>query len=97
MSRYIKIALVAAILLFGFAFHLRNGQFVTLDYYADSVTLPFSLWVFIWLTLGACLGLLANVPLLLRLRRDNSRLRRQLRRIETEASRSAAAAAGKAP
>ncbi|MBI2994245.1 MAG: LapA family protein [Gammaproteobacteria bacterium] len=96
MSRYIQIVLVGAILVFGFAFHLRNGQFVTLDYYADSVTLPFSLWVFIWLTIGVCLGLLAIVPLLLRLRSEISRLRRQLRRIESEAAPAGAAAAGNA-
>jgi uncharacterized integral membrane protein len=97
MSRYVQIALVGLILVFGLAFHLRNGQYVTLDYYADSITLPFSLWVFIWLTLGVGFGLLAVVPLLLRMRRDNSRLRRRLRGAESTAPSAGATQPGNAP
>ena len=97
MSRYIHIALIGAILLFGLAFHLRNGQFVTLDYYADNVTLPLSLWVFIWVAAGVGLGLLAMLPVLLRIRRDNSRLRRALRRMEADAEKARTAAAGNPP
>lgn len=94
MSRLITLAVVISILLFGLAFHLRNGQFVTLDYYVDSITLPLSLWVFVWIVIGVCLGLLAVVPLLLKMRRDNRRLRREIRRLESSADRTANVVAG---
>lgn len=84
MSRVFKFALVLLVLVFGVAFHLRNDQFVTLDYYVNSISLPFSMWVFIWVALGACLGLVANLPLLLRIKRENARLQKQRRAQEEE-------------
>ena len=81
MSRFITLVVVTSIVLFGLAFHLRNGQFVTIDYYVDSIALPLSLWVFVWTVAGVCIGLLAVLPALLRMRRDNRRLRREIRRL----------------
>ncbi|MGH8246760.1 MAG: lipopolysaccharide assembly protein LapA domain-containing protein, partial [Gammaproteobacteria bacterium] len=66
MSRLLKLCLMLAIMLFGLAFHLRNDHFVTLDYYSGGIELPFSLWLFLALAVGAGLGVLASFPLLLR-------------------------------
>ena len=94
MSRVFTIAIVAFILLFGLAFHLRNGQYVTIDYYVDSIALPLSLWVFLWIVVGVCLGVLAMLPALLKARRDNRRSRREIRRLESEADRAGNVVAG---
>ena len=84
MSRLLKLCLVAAVLAVGLAFHLRNDKFITLDYYAGGIDLPFSLWLFVSLAAGALLGIAAALPVMLRYRRENARQARQLRLYETE-------------
>ena len=84
MSRLLKLILVMVILAGGLAFHLRNDQFVSLDYYAGGIDLPFSLWLFLALTTGALLGVAAAMPMLLRCRRECTRLLKQLRLSEAE-------------
>jgi uncharacterized integral membrane protein len=79
MSRIFRLAVALVVLLFGLAFHLRNDGFVTLDYYAGSLDLPFSLWLFLMVVLGVVLGIAACVPALLRARRECRRLLRQVR------------------
>ena len=68
----------------GLAFHLRNSQLVNLDYYLGSVELPFSLTVITALCLGAVMGVLACVPLLIKLKRKNAKLLKQVRVSEKE-------------
>ena len=94
MARAFTIVITSIILLLGLAFHLRNGQYVTIDYYVDSMTLPLSLWLFLWVVAGVCLGLLALLPSLLRAGRENRRLRREIRRLETGIDRAGSVAAG---
>ncbi|MBI2970110.1 MAG: LapA family protein [Gammaproteobacteria bacterium] len=84
MSRLLKLCLVLGIMLIGLAFHLRNDQFITLDYYAGGIEFPFSLWLFLALSTGAFLGVIACLPMTLRWRRENHRLARQLKLYETE-------------
>jgi uncharacterized integral membrane protein len=84
MSRILSLVIVLLVLLLGLAFHLRNAQFVELNFYAGVVALPFSLWMFLALLAGACLGVLAWLPIMLRLRRANARLSRQVRTHQRE-------------
>ena len=84
MSRLITLGAILVFLALGLLFHVRNDQFVTLDYYAGAIDLPFSLWMFISLALGSVLGVLASLPVLLKLKRENSRLARQVRMTERE-------------
>jgi putative membrane protein len=79
--------MLGAILVFlalGLLFHVRNDQFVTLDYYAGAIDLPFSLWMFIGIAIGSVLGVLASLPMIVRLKRENSRLARQVKVTERE-------------
>jgi uncharacterized integral membrane protein len=78
MSRIVSLVILLLVLVLGLAFHLRNAGFVELDFYAGVIALPFSLWMFLALLTGACLGILAWLPIMLRLRRANARLARQV-------------------
>lgn len=66
------------VLIAGIAFHLRNDVPVTLDFYSGSVSLPFSVWLLLALTVGVVLGLLACLPALVGNRVQIGRLRRRL-------------------
>jgi uncharacterized integral membrane protein len=82
--RLLGLIIVLLVMAFGFAFHLRNGEFFEVDYYVGVVGLPFSLWMFLALSIGALLGILASLPLVARFRRDAARLSRRLRMNEQE-------------
>jgi len=84
MWRLISLIIVLFVMALGFAFHLRNGEFFEVDYYVGAVGLPFSLWMFLALSIGALLGILASLPLIIRSRRDSARLWRRLRINEQE-------------
>jgi uncharacterized integral membrane protein len=82
--RLLGLIVVLLVMVSGFAFHLRNGEFFEVDYYLGVVGLPFSLWMFLALSLGAVLGILASLPLVIRFRRESARLSRRLRMNEQE-------------
>ncbi|MFT5351653.1 MAG: putative integral membrane protein, partial [Gammaproteobacteria bacterium] len=76
MSRLIKLCIFLLVLLLGLLFHLRNAQSVLVDYYLGVLELPFSATVVFVLTLGVVLGVLVSIPLQVRLKRENTRLRK---------------------
>lgn len=78
MSRLLKLSLVLVVFLIGLAFHLRNDQFVNFNYYLGSFDLPFSFFMVLALGLGAVLGVLACMPLVLTLKRENMKLSKQV-------------------
>ncbi len=84
MSRVLKLFLILVVFLAGLAFHLRNDQFVQLDYYVDVINIPFSLWVVLTLGLGALLGILVSLPMILKLKRENTRLLKRVKISEKE-------------
>ncbi|MGD9601293.1 MAG: lipopolysaccharide assembly protein LapA domain-containing protein [Gammaproteobacteria bacterium] len=71
--------LVIVALVLGLAFHSRNHQPVTLDFYARTFDVPLSWAVVAALAAGAALGALVMVPSLVALRRA---LRRERRRAD---------------
>lgn len=85
MSRIIQLLFILLVLLAGIAFHLRNDDLVTLDFYSGTASLPFSVWLLLALTLGVVLGLLACLPALVRAQVQNGRLRRRVRSLEPAA------------
>ena len=84
MSRILTFCFVLIVMVVGVAFHLRNSELVSLNYYLGSVELPFSLMVITALCLGAAMGVLACVPLLIKLKRKNAKLLKQVRVCEKE-------------
>jgi lipopolysaccharide assembly protein A len=75
----LRLVLVGIALLLGLAFHSRNHQAVTLDFYASTIELPLSWLVVAALIIGALLGALTLLPRLLSVRRA---LRRELKRAQ---------------
>lgn len=84
MSRILKFLLFLVIVIIGLAVHLRNDQSVIFDYYLGSVESAFSLFLILAMCAGAILGILAGLPLILKLRRENSRLASRARLYEKE-------------
>ncbi|MDZ7735802.1 MAG: LapA family protein [Gammaproteobacteria bacterium] len=77
MSRLLKLSLVLVVFLVGLAFHLRNDQFVNFNYYVGSIDLPFSFFMVAALGCGALLGVLACMPMIVSLKRENMKLSKQ--------------------
>jgi len=84
MSRIAKLILVFVILLIGLAFHLKNNQLIELNYYVDVISLPMSWLVVLVLFIGSMLGVLASIPIIIKLKRDKVMLERQIKNSEKE-------------
>ena len=78
MPRILKLCTFLFIVLLGLVFHLRNDQYVLIDYYLGSIEIVFSLAVVISLTLGVTLGYLVGLPARLKVKRENARLQKQI-------------------
>ena len=70
MSRIARLILVFVILLIGLAFHLKNNQLIELNYYVDVISLPMSWLVVLVLFIGSMLGVLASLPIIIKLKRE---------------------------
>ena len=68
----------------GLTFSVMNAEPVTLDYYFGSSDIPLALLLVISLALGALLGVIASLGLIVRLKRTASSLRRENRLAEKE-------------
>lgn len=84
MSRIAKLILAFAILIIGLAFHLKNNQLIELNYYVDVLPLPLSWLVVIVLFLGSMLGVMASLPMIIKLKREKLKLERQIKNSEKE-------------
>lgn len=84
MSRIAQLILVFIILLVGLAFHLKNNQLIELNYYVGAIELPVSLIVVLVLCLGAFLGVLASLPIIIKLKQQKHRLEKQIKNSEKE-------------
>lgn len=73
------------------AFHINNGQPVTVDYYLGTVQPPLSLVVAVALLVGALLGGSMNLWILNRQRRKIAKLKSTLKKIERQTAHSAVA------
>ncbi|MBI2799046.1 MAG: LapA family protein [Gammaproteobacteria bacterium] len=77
LGRWFRLLCGLAVLLAGLAFHLKNRQPVTLDFYVAQFDLPLSWAVVSSVVVGALCGVLAMLPGLVRARRTARRLTRQ--------------------
>ena len=84
MSRIAKMILVLIVLLIGLIFHLKNNQIIELNYYLGAIELSLSLLVVLFLCLGACLGILASLPNIIRLKTKQMQLQRHIENSEKE-------------
>ncbi len=84
MSRIAKLILVFIILMIGLTFHLKNNQLIKLNYYVDVIDIPLSWLVVIVLIIGSILGLLASLPIIIKLKRDKMILKKKIKNSEKE-------------
>jgi uncharacterized membrane protein YciS (DUF1049 family) len=84
MSRLVYLCIFLFVSFIGLIFHLRNNQPVLIDYYLDTLELPFSFIVVLVLSLGVILGVLVSIPVKMRLKRENARLLKQVSVTEKE-------------
>jgi putative membrane protein len=76
MSKLIYTVIVLAVILFGIIFAILNAENVQLNYYFGSKQLPLSLAIVLSMIVGAILGVLASINLILRSRKEIARLRK---------------------
>lgn len=84
MLRYLRIALLALLFLAALVFTWVNVEPVELYYLAGSIEVPLPVALWTAVLLGAILGILASAGRMLRLKRENLRLRRSARMAEEE-------------
>ena len=84
MSRIAKLIIVFVILLSGLAFHLKNNQMIELNYYVGVLDMPLSWLVVIMLFIGAILGVLASLPMIIKLKQQKHKLEKQIKSSEKE-------------
>ncbi len=78
MPRILKLCIFLFIVLLGLVFHLRNDQYVLIDYYLGSIEIVFSVSIVLSLALGVALGYLVGLPARLKVKRENTRLKKEI-------------------
>ena len=79
-----KLIFIIFLLLLGLVFHVRNHQLVTLNYYVGEVQLSFSIIIVLAVCVGVLLGILASIPIIIRNKTLNSRLKKEIKHREKE-------------
>ena len=79
-----KLIFIIFILLLGLVFHVKNHQLVTLNYYVGEVQLSFSIIIILAVCVGVLLGILASIPIIIRNKKLNSRLKKEIKHREKE-------------
>jgi len=76
MSKVIYGTVIILIILLGIIFAVLNSETVQFNYYFNSRTMPLSLAIILAMFIGAILGVIASIGLILRYKREVSRLRK---------------------
>jgi putative membrane protein len=84
MSRIIGYVVLLLILLLVLFFTLLNAETVVLNYHFGELQQPLSVVILVSLLIGAMLGIAASLGIIVKHRRDLSRLKRQVKNTETE-------------
>lgn len=84
MKRIIGLLILLLALVTGLAFAVMNAGDVELNYYYGITTVPLSLALVVSLSVGAVLGVVSSMGLVLGLKRENAKLKRHIRSAEKE-------------
>ena len=84
MIRLAYIITSLILLIIGILFAVLNAEPVTLHYYFGENQLPLSLVIISSIIIGALLGIVASAVIILKLKRDNARLRKTSEASEKE-------------
>lgn len=86
MIGFLKFLFVVIIVAIGLAFHVRNDTVVTIDYYLGTIDVSLSVVVIASLLIGAFLGMITSLGIIMPLRRERSKLRKTVKTVEQEVS-----------
>lgn len=84
MIKLIKLLVFLFLIVLGAAFAVLNSQIITLDFYFSVIDLPVSVVIVAFMSLGALLGVIASSGIMLRLKHENSGLKRKARMVNEE-------------
>lgn len=84
MSRLLSYVLVLILVLLGLAFAVVNARPVELNYFLGTREVPLAMTLVLALVFGASLGMLFSLGMVVRLKRETLRLRRQIQLTEQE-------------
>lgn len=84
MKRLLGFLLLLVVVVVGLAFAVLNAQAVQLNYYFGSTEAPLSLVLVLVLAVGAILGVVASVGMVVGQRRELGRLQRKVKVTEQE-------------
>jgi len=84
MLRLVYLSITLLIIIFGIVFAVLNAESVQLNYYLGSVELPLSLVLVVAMIIGAILGILASLNLIIGSRRNASKLKHSVEVAEKE-------------
>lgn len=82
--RIIQWLLLLVILMIALIFYMKNSQPVELNYYVGVIEWPLSLIFLVTLSFGAILGVLSSLPIIFKLKRENMKLKSQVKQSEKE-------------
>ena len=86
MKRIIIFAILLLVTLLGLTFALMNADFVRLNYYFGEIRAPLSLVVVLAIALGAFLGVLASMGMIIGQKHEITKLRKLIKTTEKEVS-----------
>ena len=82
MSRLVSLILTAILVLMGLAFAVVNAKPVELNYFLATREVPLAMVLVLTLTVGALMGIVFSLGMVIRLKRETLRLRRQIQLTE---------------
>ncbi|MEE9160851.1 MAG: LapA family protein [Gammaproteobacteria bacterium] len=84
IKKYFYIILILLIFIVSLVFFLKNNQMITFDYLVNSQDISLSFLLFISLSIGALLGILAWLPKIIGMKHRISKLEKQMKLSEKE-------------
>ncbi len=84
IKKYLSIILFLLIFVASLVFFLKNNQIITFNYLVASQEISLSFLLFISLSIGALLGILAWLPKIISLKHRITRLQKQVKLTEKE-------------
>lgn len=84
MSYIVNLIIFLLVLTLGLSFAILNAEPVELDYYFGSQRLSLSLVVLITLIMGVLAGVVASLGVIIKLKREVSRLRKENQAVDAE-------------
>lgn len=84
--KLLTIVILTLVILVAIFFAVLNTESVNLDYYFGKSELPLSLLIVISLSIGALLGILTCLSIIIRIKRENTRMKKDIKLIEEEVS-----------